>query len=398
MGTRVQLIKCTDRPDSYTVVGSNDLPIGPAHEFLRFIVHSGRSPNTVKAYARGLARWWSFLEATGERWDDFATSTFGAFLTYLRYGDIPGVHRISEAPRLLAESSVQTYSAAVLAMYSYHADAHHLTTPHERLFRSRRLNHRRNPYRGFRHGIGPEQAVNSPIYRVRARGKATTPILEPHHVARILDACSTQDDGLWTGPTSGLRDRLLFAVMAETGMRLGEALSLRHHDVHIGGGSTPFIDIAGRDDHPHGLRAKSGPRRIYIGDDLAALYSEYVWCLVDLGAQSLVDDLSSHFVFVNLTRGTRFAPMRVETVYSRVRSIRAAVAGLPERWSPHWLRHTHATALLLNGVSEHVVMRRLGHADIQTTVSIYGWVTEDAEMRTVAEWKNYAAGWKGIHG
>ena len=35
---------------------------------------------------------------------------------------------------------------------------------------------------------------------------------------------------------------------------------------------------------------------------------------------------------------------------------------LPPDWSPHWLRHTHATALLLAGVPEHVVMRRLGHA------------------------------------
>ena len=39
-------------------------------------------------------------------------------------------------------------------------------------------------------------------------------------------------------------------------------------------------------------------------------------------------------------------------------------------------------------------MRRLGHADVQTTLSTYGWVTADAEMRTLAEWKNYVAGWK----
>jgi site-specific recombinase XerD len=26
---------------------------------------------------------------------------------------------------------------------------------------------------------------------------------------------------------------------------------------------------------------------------------------------------------------------------------------VPEGWSPHWARHTHATALLLAGVPEH---------------------------------------------
>lgn len=59
--------------------------------------------------------------------------------------------------------------------------------------------------------------------------------------------------------------------------------------------------------------------------------------------------------------------------------------------------HTHATALLLAGVPEHVVMRRLGHADVQTTLSTYGWATADAEMRSLAQWKNYVAGWKGLH-
>ena len=46
-----------------------------------------------------------------------------------------------------------------------------------------------------------------------------------------------------------------------------------------------------------------------------------------------------------------------------------------------------------------VVMRRLGHADIQTTLEHYGWVTEDAELRTIADWKAYTAGWTGaLHG
>ena len=39
-------------------------------------------------------------------------------------------------------------------------------------------------------------------------------------------------------------------------------------------------------------------------------------------------------------------------------------------------RHTHATALLLAGVPVHVVSRRLGHADVQTTLETYAHVTE----------------------
>ena len=68
--------------------------------------------------------------------------------------------------------------------------------------------------------------------------------------------------------------------------------------------------------------------------------------------------------------------------------------GLPEGWSPHWLRHTHASALLLAGVPLHVVSRRLGHADVQTTMDLYGWVTEDAELRAVAGWRSFTEGWR----
>ena len=35
-------------------------------------------------------------------------------------------------------------------------------------------------------------------------------------------------------------------------------------------------------------------------------------------------------------------------------------------------------------------MRRLGHRDVQTTLSRYGWVTEDAELRALADWTHLA--------
>ena len=57
-------------------------------------------------------------------------------------------------------------------------------------------------------------------------------------------------------------------------------------------------------------------------------------------------------------------------------------------------RHTHASALLLSGAREHVVMRRLGHADIQTTLNLYGWATEDTELRMLAGWRSFCSGWR----
>ena len=94
--------------------------------------------------------------------------------------------------------------------------------------------------------------------RVRRSGYAAAasrpvPVLTPPQVEAILEECARWDagDGQWAG---SVRDRLLFATLAETGMRLGEALSTRHCDWHAGRGGTPFIEVVPRQDHPAGVR------------------------------------------------------------------------------------------------------------------------------------------------
>ena len=102
----------------------------------------------------------------------------------------------------------------------------------------------------------------------------------------------------WQG---SVRDRLLWALLAESGMRLGEALAMQHRDWHTGLGDTPFLEVIPREDHPHGLRVKNGGyRRIYISDELDRLYGEYLWQLCDAGADLAVGDLDCWWVFVNL--------------------------------------------------------------------------------------------------
>ena len=138
----------------------------------------------------------------------------------------------------------------------------------------------------------------------------------------ILDSCARWDERKrdWDG---SVRDRLLWALLAETGMRLGEALALKHRDWHTGLGDTPFVEVVPREDHPHGLRVKNGGyRKIFVSDELDRLYGEYLWRLCDAGADVAVGDLDSWWVFVNLAREPRFAPMRAETVAWQVRRLR----------------------------------------------------------------------------
>ena len=154
-------------------------------------------------------------------------------------------------------------------------------------------------------------------------------------------------------------------------MRLGEVLCLTHADWHPGSGGTPFIQVVPRS-HPHGARVKGGRgRRIYVSDELERLYGDYLWDLAERAGRAGFEVSDEWFCFVNLDGEPRFAPLRPETVYKVVGRLRRELPGLPEGWSPHWLRHTHASALLA-GVPLHVVSRRLGHADVQTTMDLYG--------------------------
>ena len=387
---------------THTLVGPSGLPVPEVEEFCAYLRDSAASPNTIRSYLPGLAAWWRLLAHTGHTWEEFPTSLFGDFLVLLRTGDMPGTARIGPAPRWLAPASVQLAAAAVLSFYRWQAAAHDRSGGYRRLY-SRHVSRQAARYRPMLTGIGPvRDAGQRPVYPTRASTVVTRcPVLTPAQVATILDGCCVPaGGGTWSGSLARLRDRLLFATLAHTGMRLGEALSLRHNDIHVGAGDTPYLEVIPRQDHPHGARVKSGrARRIYIGDDLEALYSAYVWELVDAGIDLDIPDLAGHFVFVNTSRAPHWSPLRPESVYDRVRSLTRRHDTLPPAWSPHWLRHTHASALLLAGCPAHVVMRRLGHADIQTTLEHYGWVTEDAELRTIADWTAYTAGWTGaLHG
>lgn len=52
-----------------------------------------------------------------------------------------------------------------------------------------------------------------------------------------------------------------------------------------------------------------------------------------------------------------------------------------ERVTMHSMRHTHASVLLYRGLTIHSVSKRLGHADIQTTLDHYAHVLKEMEKR-----------------
>ena len=211
----------------------------------------------------------------------------------------------------------------------------------------------------------------------------------PSEIQAILDGCAVPDPatGEWVG---NLRDRLLFALLAETGMRLGEVLGMRISDFVMGRGGTPYVEIVPRADNANGARVKMmRPRRVYVGNDLERLFADYLTDLAcradELGIPLTADDP----LLVNLARPPLLGGAAGGDGPGQGRGV-APQGDRPARAGPRTgSRHSHATALLLAGTPEWVVSRRLGHAHVQTTLDLYGWVGEDEALRAAANWKTY---------
>lgn len=374
--------------DTWTVLGVNYLPVPEIESFLEHLRQTGRSPNTVRSYARALSLWWDFLDLTGRQWSGVSIEDFGRFLGWLRTGLHPDVEPIAALPVALSDSTVSIRLQAVRSFYRYHQLRGRDVVPW--LYET--AGSRGGRYQPFLAHIRSRPPAR-PVVSVPRR-RRSPPTLTPRQIEAIKDSCARFDpvERRWAG---SVRDRLLFSLLEETGLRLGEALSVQHRDWHSGRGENPFIEVVPRP-HPHGLRVKGGGyRKLYISDELDRLYAELVWQLCNAGMDVDVADIDEAYVLVNQRGANRFGPMRPETVYKLIARISRRLGNrLPAGWSPHWFRHTHASALLLSGTPVHVVSRRLGHSDVQTTLNTYAWVIDDEELRAVADRKIVTEGWR----
>lgn len=383
-------VRPRDGVRTWTVVDEQYHTVVPVEEWLE-AHRSWWSPNTVRGYATGLSQWWSFLEQRDESsgWAGVGVPTVSAFLSWLRSGRSL-VSVLPAAGVGPAAETLESRLAAVISFYRWQEAVHGVAVA-GRLLRGVP---RRAPARGLLSHLDARAAAPSSLVRVRgSRGRGRPPLLLPAEIQAILDGCAVPDaeTGQWVG---NLRDRLLFALLAETGMRLGEALGMRVRDFVMGRGGTPFVEVVPRADNPNGARVKMmRPRRVHVGSDLEALFADYLTHLATTAARSGIGLSSESALLVNLARPPLLAPLREGTVRDKVRSLAGKGIG-PRGWTPHWLRHSHATALLLAGTPEWVVSRRLGHAHVQTTLDYYGWVRDDQALLAAANWQAYASGWK----
>ena len=166
---------------------------------------------------------------------------------------------------------------------------------------------------------------------------------------------------------SGLRDRAIIELLYSGGLRVSELVGLNRDS----------INLERREFMVRGKGSKDRP--IFISKSAAEKVQDYLDARTDsLPALFLNNSRNTQAVDTsgNYRRITARSVERIVEKYARL-------AGITKHVSPHTLRHSFATDLLMNGADLRSVQSMLGHSDISTT-QIYTHVT-DAHLREIHE-------------
>ncbi len=191
--------------------------------------------------------------------------------------------------------------------------------------------------RGFLRFVGGSGASVPPLRGPRVKKGLPRPVAPAEVMALAQDVEDNARQG-WTGA----RDFALLLLLYGAGLRIGEALGLT-------GAALPLGDTL----RVTGKRNKT--RIVPILPAVAAAVARYVE--------------ACPYPFANETPlflGARGGPLQPGVVRASVRAARRAL-GLPERTTPHALRHSFATHLLAGGADLRSLQELLGHASLAST-------------------------------
>lgn len=163
---------------------------------------------------------------------------------------------------------------------------------------------------------------------------------------------------------AGLRDRAIIALLYSSGLRVSELAGLNRNNVNLE--RREFM-----------VRGKGQKDRVvFIDQGAADLVAEYL--------RHRTDSLPALFVryggHENQDTSGDFKRLTTRSIQRIVKAY-GKLAGIVKDVTPHTLRHSFATDLLMNGADLRSVQSLLGHSNISTT-QVYTHVT-DPHLREV---------------
>ena len=326
--------------------------------FLRAAKLHHLAPSTVRCYQDWLRQYLCFHRHADGNWRhprDLAGPELEAFLTHLA------------ADRRLAASSQNQALCAVAFLYK-HVLAEELGPEH----------------------LGKFQALRS------TRPVRVPTVLSVPEVARVV-ACVRP----------GLA-RLLAELLYGTGMRVGEACTLRLRDLDPDRGQIVVRGAKGDKDRLVMLPTSVRERLLAQARRVRAVHAQAVKCGDGYAVVSASEehkmpyaaqDWRWQFLFPSVVArpgpdGRKTRGPTDTAAFGRKVSAAAREAGVQKRVTPHTLRHSFATHLLEAGYDVRQVQTLLGHESLETTM-IYTHLTSRPQVAVMSPLDRMAAGLAG---
>ncbi|MFZ5363905.1 MAG: site-specific tyrosine recombinase/integron integrase [Patescibacteria group bacterium] len=179
--------------------------------------------------------------------------------------------------------------------------------------------------------------------------------LEGSDLERILEAPTLND----APEIIKKRDKAILELLFSTGLRVSELANLKKEQVNL---KKEEFTVRGKGDKP---------RVVFLSNQAKFWIKQYLDARQDV----------SPFLFVSHDRAHEsegaLTPRSVERLVKKY----SKIAGITKKVTPHTMRHSYATDLLMNGADIRSVQAMLGHSSI-TTTQIYTHITNQ-QLRDV---------------
>ena len=166
---------------------------------------------------------------------------------------------------------------------------------------------------------------------------------------------------------SGLRDRAIIEILFSGGLRVSELCSLNRDS----------INLERREFMVRGKGKKDRP--IFIDKSTAECIEDYLNMRTDTLPALFLNNSANQQIPSTSGDFRRLTPRSIERIVQKY----TRLAGITKHVTPHTMRHSFATDLLMNGADIRSVQSLLGHANISTT-QIYTHIT-DPHLKEVHE-------------
>lgn len=341
-------VRTEDEKERYFVADDDGLPIEPILKFIRFKDNTNFARNTLRMYCQHLKLYFEYLQQRELDFQNVTIDDLALFVNWLQnpYKSLKVIpaHQVETArsPR-----TVNIIVNTVLVFYDYilrHEEYSNNISDRLRKFVSTPS---RN-FKGFLYGIAHEQKkVTSNILKLKVP-KSKPKTLSKEEIGTLIRACNN------------LRDKFLLTLLYETGIRIGEALSLWIEDFDI---SDMVIDLQDRGELENNAEIKtvSSPRRIDISQNLADMFMEYI-------AEYHTEEVETNHIFIKLSGSNKYKPMNYTDVDNLFRMLKKVTSIYV---TPHMFRHSSLTLLRMAGWQPELLRIRAGHKNIYTTLNTY---------------------------